>query len=158
MVELQSLWIELGFSTADLVADDHAWDLMGQVAKLFPRKDNPAIAGFDLELLQTDLIQIEQLFLTQDRSEIYAYKVEDALVVNFYIDVFKGCRILEFCRFEPRMVVQDGHQLWQDRKAKAEEAATATAKAEAAQAEQPPEKPAAEVAEISSGKSRRKAS
>lgn len=122
-VELQSLWVEYGFSTADLIADDRAWQMMGNIANLFPRKENPAILGFDLEPLQTDMPQLEELFLTRDRSDIYAYKSDDSLVVNFYIDVFKGCKILEFCRFEPRMVVQDAHALWLERKAKVEKSA-----------------------------------
>lgn len=148
-VELQSYWIELGFSTADLIADDRGWELMSAIAKLFPRKDNPAVAGFDIEPLQTDPAQLEELFLTRDRSDIYAYKSDGAMVINFYIDVFKGCKILEFCRFEPRMVIQDGHALWLERKAEAEK--------EEVRSQESEEKPA-EVAEITPAAKRRKAS
>lgn len=151
-VELQSYWVEYGFSTADLIADDGCWERMQAIAQLFPRKDNPAVTGFDLEPLQTDPTQLEQLFLTQDRTDIYAYKVDDKLLINFFIDTFKGCKILEFCRFEPRLVIQDGHALWLERQQAAEPEI-----AEVEAAPEPQEKPT-EVAEINPAAKRRKAS
>ncbi|PZV19178.1 MAG: hypothetical protein DCF22_00490 [Leptolyngbya sp.] len=120
-VELQSIWTGCGFSTADLVMDDRAWALMGEIAKLFPRKDNPAVTGFDLEPLQTDLAQIEQLFLTGDRAEISAYRSEEGWIVfNLMIDVFVPCKILAFCHFEARLVLQDAHAVWKARRDEAE--------------------------------------
>lgn len=126
-VELQSIWTGCGFSTADLVMDDRAWELMGEIAKLFPRKDNPAVTGFDLDLLQTDLAQIEQLFLTGDSAEITAYRSEEGwMIFNLLIDVFVPCKILEFCRFESRLILQDAHAAWKKRRDEAEAVETVT--------------------------------
>jgi hypothetical protein len=62
--------------------------------------------------------------------------------------VFKGCKILEFCRFEPRMVIQDGHAAWLKRLEVAEqEAATEAQKA----SDEKPEV-AAELAEATTAK------
>jgi hypothetical protein len=120
-VELQSIWTGCGFSTADLVMDDRAWALMGEIAKLFPRKDNPAVTGFDLEPLQTDLAQIEQLFLTGDSAEITAYRSEEGwMIFNLLIDVFVPCKILAFCHFEARLILQDAHAAWKARRDEAE--------------------------------------
>jgi hypothetical protein len=114
-VELQSYWIEYGFSTAELLADDRCWKLMGTIAELLPQAKNPAVTGFDLEPLQTDWVQLERLFLTQDRGEIKSYRGPDGMILEFYIDVFRPCKILESCGFEGRLVIQDAHQLWKSR-------------------------------------------
>jgi hypothetical protein len=115
-VELQSYWIEYGFSTADLLADDRGWDLMGAIAALLPQTKNPAVTGFDLESLQTDWVQLERLFLTQERGETKSYRGPDGgMILEFYIDVFRPCMILESCGFEGRLVIQDAHQLWKSR-------------------------------------------
>lgn len=121
-VELQSYWIERGFSTADLIADDRCWELMGTISSMLPQAKNPAVTGFDIEALQTDWLQLERLFLTQDRGEIKGYRGPDGnTILEFYIDVFCPCKILECCGFEGRLVIQDAHLLWKGRQAPAGE-------------------------------------
>lgn len=115
-VELQSYWCESGFSTGDLLGNDRAWQLMKDIIALFPRKDNPAVTGFDLEPLQTDPYQLERLFLTQDKGEITAYRnVDEELQLNVYIDTFQSCQILEFCCYEARLILQDANRMFRDR-------------------------------------------
>ncbi|MBL1176839.1 hypothetical protein [Pantanalinema sp. GBBB05] len=131
-VELQSYWCESGFSTGDLLGNDRAWQLMKDIIALFPRKDNPAVTGFDLEPLQTDPYQLERLFLTQDKGEITAYRnVDDELQLNVFIDTFESCLILEFCCYEARLILQDANRMFRDRQdAKVEESITEPVKAE----------------------------
>lgn len=99
---------------------------MKGIIALFPRKDNPAVTGFDLEPLQTDPYQLERLFLTQDKGEITAYRnVDEELQLNVYIDTFQSCLILEFCCYEARLVLQDANRMFRDRQdAKVKEATT----------------------------------
>jgi hypothetical protein len=89
---------------------------MKDIIALFPRKDNPAVTGFDLEPLQTDPYQLERLFLTQDKGDITAYRnVDEELQLNVYIDTFQSCQILEFCCYEARLILQDANRMFRDR-------------------------------------------
>jgi hypothetical protein len=110
-LDLQAIWVEYGFSSADLFTDPQAWHLVEDIARTFK---------FDAERL--DFGQLEALFLTRDRveNEISAYKVDGKMVHSFYIDVFQGAQLLEFCRFEPRLIIQQAYEQYRNAEAQKE--------------------------------------
>jgi hypothetical protein len=111
-VHLQSHWIEKGFSSADLFCDAAPWALMRLILD--------RMGGADVNLDLVDFEQLEALFLTQDRADIHSYRVDEILRFQFYIDTFVGAKILEFCRFEYRLIIQEAFKLYSDRVAEAE--------------------------------------
>lgn len=116
MVEIQSIWIEEGFSTADAIAREDCWSHMQKVAKLLPNHENPAVLGFDLDLLGNDYEQLEALFFG-DASDAYSrdFVNQDAAIAHFNLSAFKGCKIWDLHRFEPKKKLMQASDLRQEK-------------------------------------------
>lgn len=113
-VELQSYWLEYGFSVADTIANDRCWEIMKQITNLLPRKDSPVVTGCDLEPLQNQPEAIRDLFLSQS-PDLKAFKAEDSVYLQIDIAEFKPCQILEYCCFNGAIVLVDAEQMMGDR-------------------------------------------
>lgn len=112
MLEIQAIWIEEGFSTADAIAREDCWGHMQAVAAMLPNHENPAVLGFDLMLLGNDYEQIERLFFG-DTSQAYArdFVDQNAAIANFNLSLFEGCKIWELHRFEPKKKLMQASDL-----------------------------------------------
>lgn len=99
-IELQSIWLANGFGVAETVADDRAWELMGEIARMLPRADNPAVTGFDLDSISNDYCLLERLFFNGAIVDIVA--LQD---VATFLEQFKSCDILALHRMDPRAIV-----------------------------------------------------
>ena len=116
MLEIQRIWIEEGFSTADAIARSDCWGHMEDVAKMLPNHENPAVLGFDLSLLGNDYEQLERLFFG-DASQAYSRDSvsEEHSLGLFNIALFEGCKIWHLHRFEPKKKLMQAVALRQER-------------------------------------------
>lgn len=133
-VELQSYWAEYVFSVADVAADDRCWELMSKIAFMLPNAKNPALSGFDLDILTNDYEQLETLFLCQGKN-VEVEQVHNYSLALFNLDEFAGCKILNLHKFNPRRILEEADELRQQREAerlKVEATAKKPARAKAA--------------------------
>ncbi|MEO0373215.1 MAG: hypothetical protein AAF329_01050 [Cyanobacteria bacterium P01_A01_bin.17] len=103
MLTIQAIWLEEAFSTASAVMREDCWTAMGKVAAMLPRFDNPAVSGFDLDLISNDYEQLERLFFG-DASGAFdrVFLSQESAIANFNLAEFKGCALYELHRFEPK--------------------------------------------------------
>lgn len=106
MLELQSHWIAQEFSTADVVAEDECWELMGKIAAMIPRFDRPGDIGFDLDELDNDYEQIEKLFFTQASDS-----APGAKTTEFNLDTFQPGLLFEMHRFNGKKKLLEANQI-----------------------------------------------
>ena len=121
MQEIQAIWIEERFSTADAILRDDCWGHMEAIAAMLPTHDAPAVRGFPLGKLANDYAQLEQLFFG-DASEAYDanYLDESAALQGFNLPLFKGCALLDLHRFEPKKKLIAAYSLYQEKSQKAQ--------------------------------------
>jgi hypothetical protein len=117
LLELQCRWLELRFSTGELVAEDAAWAQMQACVALLPRSENPAVLGFDLDLISNDYAQLEQLFFA-DTAVVQAEELHHWAILSFDLDRFVGARIVRLHGFNPRSLLEAADALRLEREQK----------------------------------------
>ena len=114
MREIQAIWIEEGFSTADAIARDDCWEHMQAIAAMLPDHDNPVNVGVDLSLLSNDYHQLERLFFGDaEQAHNSLQAASNEAIATFSIDLFKGCALHELHCFEPKKKLLEAHELSQ---------------------------------------------
>lgn len=112
MLTIQAIWLEEAFSTASAVMRDDCWGAMGKVVGMLPRFDNPAVDGFDLDLISDDYEQLERLFFG-DASGAFdrVFLDQESAIAQFNLAEFKGCQLYELHRFEPKKQILKASEL-----------------------------------------------
>lgn len=108
-VELHALWLGYACGVGDTVADPIGWRLLGEIAAMLPRRDNPAVCGFDLELISNDYALIELLFFA-GASDVSADDLHGYSIVNFDMNKFRACKILDLHRLNPKAILNDANE------------------------------------------------
>lgn len=119
MLTIQSIWLEEAFSTASAVMRDDCWGAMEKVAAMLPRFDNPAVSGFDLDLISDDYEQLERLFFGDATGAFdRVFLDQESAIANFNLAEFKGCQLYELHRFEPKKQILKASELRLERSQK----------------------------------------
>ena len=150
MLEIQSIWIEEGFSTADAIARADCWGHMQTVAAMLPNYENPAVLGFHLDMISNDYEQIERLFFG-DTSSAYKrdFADQEAAIANFNISLFQGCEIWHLHRFEPKKKLMQASVLRERRsreKSQAEDLPQKTSQSKPVELKRPTRSPTSSMA------------
>jgi hypothetical protein len=101
---LHTAWLTATFSTGEVVASAEGWDLMKKIIALLPRKENPAVTGFDLETISNDYSQLQELFFF---SETPPEILHSHATVTFNFDVFQPCQILSLHQINHKQLLMD---------------------------------------------------
>lgn len=131
LVELQSFWLEMAFSTGEVVANERCWRLMQEAVDLLPRKDNPAMCGCDIAGIANDYAQLEALFFAETK-DVQPEELHGWSLISFDLSKFSGCRLTRLNYLNPVRLIQEADALRVERGKKANEPISTERKRKAA--------------------------